>query len=121
MNPETRNGGPPAPVPEKISATTTRPDPGQGNRSAAVLTAFALAILAGPGTVFDGILVPRCPLACGYAHRHYVPAGTWRQGPVVRSPRCAPSRTYEITVTAVLPDVPAIDTALTGQRRRWTA
>ena len=96
-------------------ATTAHQRP-QSTSPAAVLAAFATVLLGGPNAIFDRVMVKACPLYCGAVHVHYVSVGLWRK-PLVRAPRCAPSRRYRLDVVDVLPAVPA----LVGQRKRGVA
>ena len=73
--------------------------------------AHVTVLLAGPGAIFDRLLLRSC--TCGYAHVFHVPAGAWRRELVVRTPRCHPRRPHRIEVVDVLPAA-----AVAGQRRR---
>ena len=75
---------------------------GQGQRSALdrIPAVAATLLRAAGGAQFDRLLVRACPW-CQHAHVHYVSPG--EADSVVRSPRCAPHRSYAVEVSGVLP------------------
>ncbi|RCW38482.1 hypothetical protein DFQ14_12225 [Halopolyspora algeriensis] len=60
-------------------------------------TARAEAFAPAPGRS-RWLLAARCPF-CGFTHSHS--AERWFGGPVLKSPRCRPWRTYRVQVTSV--------------------
>lgn len=105
----------PGPATSKISTATKQLDHQHDSRSAALPVVFGTLLLAMPGAVFDRVIIKSCCF-CGYAHIAHVPVGIGRATSIVRPPRCAPWRRYEIAVVDVVPAV-----AVPGQRQRWSA
>jgi hypothetical protein len=96
------------------TASTAQHEHPQRKPGAALIVAYALALLRGSGAAFDRLIVRLCPLlGCGRPHDHHVPCGTWK-GSVIWPPRCAPHRRYRIEVTSALP-------ALAAQCKRGAA
>lgn len=71
----------------------------------------AVLLRASAGATLDRLLVRSC-CWCRFAHVHHVPVGA-DLGSLLRSPRCAPHRTYRVEVVDVVPAA-----ASTGLGRR---
>lgn len=106
MNPNESGPGvtTPRPATSTISATAKQLDHQQGNRSDASAVVFGWLLRAVLGAIYDRVMVRSC-CWCGFAHLHYVPVGTGTTVRIVRSPRCAPHRSYVVEITRVVPAV----------------
>ena len=109
--PRTRNGGPPAGTAAATSNYDATNVNAQRNALDRIPAVASTLLRAAAGAQFDRLLVRVCPW-CQHAHVHFVSPG--EDTAVVRSPRCAPHRSYAVEVSGVLPATSPV----AGHRRR---
>ena len=85
---------------KKIAALTKAQDHGQVTPPRHGIEVYGRLWLSPPGAAYDRLTVDTCPW-CPFPMHHVVPVGA--TGPIVRSPRCAPWRSYVVTVVGVVP------------------